>query len=418
MRKSKAIYSDQDSRIDYGVILPVLLLALISVATLFSTTYLQVAEGSLRTVLMQVAWYIVGTIAIVVIMQFDSEQLWKLSTVAYIIGLLLLVAVLFLYDRSTAAVTGARSWFRIASFSFQPSEVVKIFYILILAKVATQHNMAVKYRTSRTDWYLFLKLIAWSLPALVLVILQNDLGTTLVFLMILGGVMIMSGISWKILLPIILIVGLIGFLLIYLVVYNRQLLLNIGFKNYQFARIDSWLDPYRDQGGNGFQLFQSLKAIGSGGMTGKGFGVSEVYVPVRESDLIFATIGENFGFLGGTFLITVYFILIYQMIRVCFDTKNEFYSYIATGVIMMILFHVVENIGMTIGLLPLTGIPLPFISQGGSSLLGNMMGIGLIMSMRYHFKSYMFEDEEEAFAQKMGDTRSLTEQLFRRSTVK
>ena len=177
--------------------------------------------------------------------------------------------------------------------------------------------------------------------------------------------------------------------------YNRQILLNIGFKNYQFARIDSWLDPYGDQGGNGYQLFQSLKAIGSGKMLGKGFGVSDVYVPVRESDLIFATIGENFGFLGGTFLIAIY-LSCYQMIRVCFDTKNEFYTYIATGVIMMILFHVVENIGMTIGLLPLTGIPLPFISQGGSSLLGNMMGIGLIMSMRYHFKSTIFEDEDSA----------------------
>ena len=142
-------------------------------------------------------------------------------------------------------------------------------------------------------------------------------------------------------------------------------------------------------------------------MFGKGFGTSDVYVPVRESDLIFATIGENFGFLGGTFLIALYFILIYQMIRVCFDTKNEFYTYIATGVIMMIMFHVVENIGMTIGLLPLTGIPLPFISQGGSSLLGNMMGIGLIMSMRYHFKSTIFEDEDAAFGAKHQDATML-----------
>ena len=358
-------------------------------------------------VLMQVVWYMVGVVAIVVIMQFDSEQLWKLTTWGYILGLLMLLAVLFFYDRATYADTGAKSWFRFGTFSFQPSEVVKIFYILILAKVATSHNMKTKYKTNHTDWQLFVKLILWAAPALVLVILQNDLGTTLVFLMILGGVLIMSGISWKILLPIIIVAGLIGALLIYLVVYNRQILLNIGFKNYQFARIDSWLDPYGDQGGNGYQLFQSLKAIGSGKMLGKGFGVSDVYVPVRESDLIFATIGENFGFLGGTFLIAIYFILIYQMIRVCFDTKNEFYTYIATGVIMMILFHVVENIGMTIGLLPLTGIPLPFISQGGSSLLGNMMGIGLIMSMRYHFKSTIFEDEDSAFGANHQDATML-----------
>lgn len=407
MKKKNLMYDDKDSRIDYGVILPVLLLAFISIATLFSTTYLISGNTSLRMVLMQVVWYMVGVVAIVVIMQFDSEQLWKLTTWGYIFGLLMLLAVLFFYDRATFADTGAKSWFRFGTFSFQPSEVVKIFYILILAKVATSHNMKTKYKTNQTDWQLFVKLILWAAPALVLVILQNDLGTTLVFLMILGGVLIMSGISWKILLPIIIVVALIGALLIYLVVYNRQILLNIGFKNYQFARIDSWLDPYGDQGGNGYQLFQSLKAIGSGRMFGKGFGVSDVYVPVRESDLIFATIGENFGFLGGTFLIAVYFILIYQMIRVCFDTKNEFYTYIATGVIMMILFHVVENIGMTIGLLPLTGIPLPFISQGGSSLLGNMMGIGLIMSMRYHFKSTIFEDEDAAFGANQQDATML-----------
>ena len=407
MKKKNLMYDDKDSRIDYGVILPVLLLAFMSIATLFSTTYLISGNTSLRMVLMQVVWYVVGVVAIIIIMQFDSEQLWKLTTWGYILGLIMLLAVLFFYDRATYADTGAKSWFRFGTFSFQPSEVVKIFYILILAKVATSHNMKTKYKTNQTDWQLFVKLILWAAPALVLVILQNDLGTTLVFLMILGGVLIMSGISWKILLPIIIVVALIGALLIYLVVYNRQILLNIGFKNYQFARIDSWLDPYGDQGGNGYQLFQSMKAIGSGRMLGKGFGVSDVYVPVRESDLIFATIGENFGFLGGTFLIAVYFILIYQMIRVCFDTKNEFYTYIATGVIMMILFHVVENIGMTIGLLPLTGIPLPFISQGGSSLLGNMMGIGLIMSMRYHFKSTIFEDEDAAFGANQQDATML-----------
>ncbi|MGB4921637.1 MAG: FtsW/RodA/SpoVE family cell cycle protein, partial [Enterococcus aquimarinus] len=109
----------------------------------------------------------------------------------------------------------------------------------------------------------------------------------------------------------------------------------------------------------------------------------DVYVQVRESDMIFSVIGENFGFVGSTLVILLYFVLIYRMIRVCFDTNNEFYAYIATGIIMMILFHVFENIGANIGLLPLTGIPLPFISQGGSALLSNMIGIGLILSMRY-----------------------------------
>ncbi len=107
-----------------------------------------------------------------------------------------------------------------------------------------------------------------------------------------------------------------------------------------------------------------MKAIGSGQLLGKGFNVSNVYVPVRQSDMIFSVIGENFGFIGCCLLIFIYLLLIFQMIQVTFDTKNEFYAYISTGVIMMILFHVFENIGMNIGLLPLTGIPLPFVSQG------------------------------------------------------
>lgn len=202
----------------------------------------------------------------------------------------------------------------------------------------------------------------------------------------------MSGIGWQIILPFTVGSIIVAALLIFLVAFNREWLYALGFQDYQFSRIDSWLDPYHDTSNASLQLVQSFKAIGSGQLFGKGFGVSEVYVPVRESDMIFTVIAENFGFIGATFLIFVYFILIYQMIMVVFDTRNEFYTYIATGVIMMILFHVLENIGMNIGLLPITGIPLPFISQGGSSLLGNMMGIGLIMSMRYNYKDYKEED--------------------------
>lgn len=145
---------------------------------------------------------------------------------------------------------------------------------------------------------------------------------------------------------------------------GRAILEKVGFQSYQFSRVDTWLHPDQDTSNQGYQLWQSIKAVGSGGVTGTGFNNSKVYVPVRESDMIFSVIGENFGFVGGILLILLYLLLIYLMIRVTFDTKNEFYAYISTGVIMMILFHVFENIGMNIGLLPLTGIPLPFISAG------------------------------------------------------
>jgi len=396
MRNQQTTQNADVSKIDYGIILSVFLLAIISVLTIYSTTVLQM-DGGIDTTIMQLIWYGIGIIAAAIVMHFDSEQLWKVAPLAYGAGILLLFLVLIFYDRNTYALQGAKSWFRFGSVTFQPSEVVKVALIIMLARVITEHNMHIDDRTEKTDMNLLLKIAMWSAPPLLLVILQNDLGTTLVFLAIIIGMTFLSGVSWKILLPVFGTIGALGSLLIYLVVYNRDVLLNFGFQNYQFARIDSWLDPFGDSTGDAYQLAQSMKAIGSGKLFGKGLGVSEVYVPVRVSDMIFSTIGENFGFIGGCFLIFIYFLLIYQMIRICFDTKNEFYAYMATGVIMMILFHVLENIGMTIGLLPITGIPLPFISQGGSALLGNMLGIGLVMSMRYHYRSYMFSEEDEHF---------------------
>lgn len=396
MRNQQTTQNADVSKIDYGIILSVFLLAIISVLTIYSTTVLQ-TDGGIGTTIMQLVWYGIGIIAAAIVMHFDSEQLWKVAPIAYGAGVLLLFLVLTFYDRNTYALQGAKSWFRFGSVTFQPSEVVKVALIIMLSRVITEHNMHIDDRTEKTDMNLLLKIAMWSAPPLLLVILQNDLGTTLVFLAIIIGMTFLSGVSWKILLPVFGTIGALGSLLIYLVVYNRDVLLNFGFQNYQFARIDSWLDPFGDSTGDAYQLAQSMKAIGSGKLFGKGLGVSEVYVPVRVSDMIFSTIGENFGFIGGCFLIFVYFLLIYQMIRICFDTKNEFYAYMATGVIMMILFHVLENIGMTIGLLPITGIPLPFISQGGSALLGNMLGIGLVMSMRYHYRSYMFSEEDGHF---------------------
>lgn len=397
MRNQQLKSKSDVSKIDYGIILSIILLALISFLTIYSTTYLMSGTPSLRPTLMHMLWYIIGSVAAGVMMFFDSEQLWKLAPIAYGIGVVLLILILIFYDRTSYIMQGAKSWFVIGSVSFQPSEVVKISLIMMLGRVITQHNMDTPERTVKTDGKLILRIGLWSLPLLVLIMAQNDLGTVLVYLAIIIGMTLLSGISWKILMPLFSFIGVIGAFLIYLVIYNRNILLNLGFMPYQFARIDSWLNPFGDSRGDAFQLAQSMKAIGSGQLFGKGLGVSEVYVPVRESDMIFSTIGENFGFIGGCFLIFIYFLLIYQMIRICFDTKNEFYAYMTAGVIMMILFHVLENVGMTIGLLPITGIPLPFISQGGSALLGNMLAIGLVMSMRFHYNSYILSEDEEHY---------------------
>ncbi|WP_338214610.1 FtsW/RodA/SpoVE family cell cycle protein [Companilactobacillus muriivasis] len=385
--------NDVDSRIDYGIIFSVMMLAIIGLMSIYVAT-IQDSQNPLKNVVSQVAWYVIGAAIIAVIMQFDVEQLWQVANYAYYAGIALLLLVLIFYSRSYAASTGAKSWFAIGSFTFQPSEVMKPAFILMLGKVITNHNSQYQVHKISSDFLLLGKLLLWTLPVMVLLKLQNDFGTILVFVAILGGMILVSGIDWRILLTGFLIVAVIGgtALLFATTDWGREILGHFGFRAYQFSRIDSWLNPSADTSENGYQIWQNMKAIGSGQLFGKGFNVSNVYVPVRESDMIFSVIGENFGFIGSCVLILLYFLLIYQMIQVTFDTKNEFYAYVSTGVIMMILFHVFENIGMSVGLLPLTGIPLPFISQGGSALLGNMIGIGLVMSMRFHHKSYMFEN--------------------------
>lgn len=391
--------NNNQSRIDYGIMLSVLLLAIVGIVSLYSTSVMIQGE-SIRLPVMQSLWYILGIAVAAVIMLFDSEQLWKLTNYLYWLGVLALGLTLIFYDRPLAIVSGAKSWIKIPviNITFQTSEFAKIPYILMLAKTVTLHNSSYSNRTLRSDFILLGKLILWSIVPFILIMRQNDLGTTLVYLAILVGIVLLSGVQWKILLPIAIVLFVIGGATIFMVVYNRDFLKSaFGFQDYQFLRIDTWLDPHHDTTASSYQITQAFKAIGSGEMFGKGLGVSDVYVPVRESDMIFATIGENFGFVGGSFLIFIYFVLVYNMIKVVYDTKNEFYAYIAAGVIMMIVFHVLENIGMNIGLLPVTGIPLPFVSQGGSALLGNMMGVGLIMSMRFHHRSYMFSGEGKKF---------------------
>lgn len=306
-------------------------------------------------------------------------------------------AILIFYSRSYFASTGAKSWFAIGSITFQPSEVMKPAYILMMGRVITVHNNTHPTHTIRSDFELIGKMVLWLLPIVISLHLQNDFGTTLVFAAIFAGMLLVSGISWKIIIPGVISVATIGITALSLVAttFGRTILEHVGFQAYQFSRVDTWLHPSQDTSNNGYQLWQSIKAVGSGQIMGTGFNTSKVYVPVRESDMIFSVIGENFGFIGGILLILLYLLLIYQMIRVTFDTKNEFYAYIATGVVMMILFHVFENIGMSIGLLPLTGIPLPFISAGGSSLIGNLIGVGMIMSMRFHDHSYMFSNKDQ-----------------------
>ena len=390
--------NDVESRIDWGIIFCVLLLALIGLASIYVAAVHDRQQTSVaRQVITQLVWYAVGTILIIVIMQFDAEQLWKLAPIVYWLSVFLMFAILVFYSRAYYASTGAKSWFAIGPFTFQPSEIMKPAYILMMGRVITTHNNRYSVHTVDSDWRLIGTMFLWLLPILISLKFQNDFGTGLVFFAIFCGMVLVSGVTWQILAPAATILVVVGGSALAMVTSSvgRQILEHVGFQAYQFDRVDTWLHPEQDTTNQGYQLWQSIKAVGSGGITGTGFNNSKVYVPVRESDMIFSVIGENFGFIGGVLLILIYLLLIYLMIRVTFDTKNEFYAYISTGVIMMIFFFFFYNIGVNIFILPFKGIPLPFISAGGSSLIGNLIGIGMVMSMRYHHHSYMFSSNRE-----------------------
>lgn len=375
------------SKIDFTLVLILMLLSLASLVAIYS------ANSSF--VIKQVVFYVIGTAIIAGIMQLDSDQLKKLSWYLYGFGLVLLLLLIVAPSSIAREINGAKSWFTLPGFSLQPSEFVKVFLILTLSKIIVDHQEKHISKTTQSDFLLLLKIGGITFVPLLLVMQQPDLGTSLVLIAIMVGMIFISGISWKIITPIFgggitLATG-----VLYMVIWHPEWLKKyLGVQEYQFGRIYSWLDPYNYQSSTGYHLTQSLLAIGSGQTTGKGIGTSEVILPENHTDFIFSVVGEEFGFIGASVIISLFFLLIYHITKVALETKNSFYTCICVGVISMITFHVFQNIGMTVGVLPITGIPLPFISYGGSSLLGNMLAIGLIFSIRFHYKKYMFSSDE------------------------
>jgi rod shape determining protein RodA len=381
--------NNKTTKLDYNLVFILILLFLASCLAIYSAQ----ASGQYKEnfLIKQIFWYAVGSGIITGVMTLDSDQLRKLTWYAYGFGLLMLGFLIVAPESIAPVINGAKNWFKIPGVgTIQPSEFVKIFIILGLARVIEDHHQKNQIKTMQTDFWLLVKMGIVTMAPLALIIKQ-DLGTALVFLAIMIGMIFISGISWKLLTPLFSAgIALVG-TVFYFVLWNPDLLEKyLGVGEYQLRRIYSWLDPYSYQGSDAYQLTKSLLAIGSGQTGGKGFGNREVYLPESQTDFIFSVVGEEYGFIGASVLISLFFLLVYHITKVGMETKNNFYTYICVGVISMITFHVFQNVGMTIGVLPITGIPLPFISYGGSALMGNMLGLGLIFSIRYHYKKYMF----------------------------
>lgn len=354
-------------KVDLLLILGVLALCSYGALMIFSATQGNVKPGEDPYTFLkrQIVWIVLGIVIAAFLTFSDYNLLRHYLVPIYVLNLLLLILVFFIGQESH----GAQRWIPFGIFHLQPSEFAKIFLIIVLAILLSARKGEA---TGLAD--IGLSFLFAALPW-VLIFIQPDLGTALVLFAILMGMLIAAGMKMRYFAVIVLSCVLIAFLMI-----NFQVL-----KDYQMKRIMVFVDPGIDPLGAGYNIQQSKIAVGSGQLTGKGlFSGTQTnlqFLPARHTDFIFAVVGEELGFLGSTLLLGLYFIVISRGIRIAATSKNMLGTLIAVGVVSMWLFQIMVNIGMTIGIMPITGIPLPFISSGGSSLWANMIGVGLLLSI-------------------------------------
>jgi rod shape-determining protein RodA len=382
-------------QIDYTLIFIMFLLAIVSTIAINS------AEATLPEVLQsinfsikQIQWYVIGTFAVAVTMLIDYDRFKQLSWYLYGFGMLLLLGLEFLPAPIVQTIKGATSWYKLGPLgNFQPSELMKIFMIIVLSKIIADHREKYPKNTLQDDFILIGKIAATAAPPVLLLVRQPDMGMTMVFCAIIASLILVSGIKWRIILTAVISVVTVSGTGIFIFIKFPDFFLKyiLGGQEYQLSRFYGWLNPFEYAGEQGFQLVKSLLAIGSGELIGKGYQNLEVYLPEAHTDFIFAIISEQFGFIGGSIVVSLFFLLIYRMIHISLESNDPYGSYLCTGVIGMITFQVFQNIGMTIGLLPITGLPLPFVSYGGSSLATYMVAIGIVLNVRSRTRKYMFD---------------------------
>ncbi|MGN4425758.1 FtsW/RodA/SpoVE family cell cycle protein [Bacillus cereus group sp. MYBK30-1] len=345
---------------------------------------------NINFVLKQIQWYIIGFVAIAVIMIIDFDRYKQIAWYLYGFAIVLLIG-LELQVPGAVTIKGATAWYSLPGIgNFQPSEIMKLFLIIVIGRIIANHNEKYFFRTNREDFILLGKIFAASLPPLLLIAKEPDLGNTLVISAMLAAMVLVSGIRWRFIFGLTSGVFVIGSTLTYIYFTHTEFFKGHILKEYQLNRFYGWLAPY-EYDAQGFQLRQAFLAAGSGEMQGKGWENGQVYFPEPHTDFIFTNVAEQFGFLGASVIISLFFLLIYRMIHIALESNEPFGSYICAGTIGMFTFQVFQNIGMTIGLLPITGITLPLMSYGGSSLLTYMIAIGFILNVRSRTKIFMFK---------------------------
>lgn len=360
----------------------ILLFALIAISVLAIFNAQQLGQYDQNFAIKQVIYYAIGIGMLIAIQFIDLEQLYKSSLYLYIFGVLLVIILHFSPHSIARPVNNAKSWFNEIPFiTIQPSEITKIVFIFFIAALIVKHREKFTENTLNSDLWLIGKIMIATVIPVIFILKQPDLGTSLVFFFIAGVLIILSGIDWKLLL-ILIVGGIASVVLAVLFIVNFPDLSQtvLGIKKYQVDRVMTWFDPTQQVSDDRYHIDLSLLTIGSGQLTGKGMKNAEVPLPEAHTDFIFSIIGESFGFIGASLVIFLFFLLIYRLVTLGMKVFefNPFGSYICFGFMALILIHTFQNIGMTIGLMPITGIPLLFISYGGSTTLSTMIGFAVV----------------------------------------
>lgn len=375
---------DKVKKIDWSIVLILLLFMVISTMLVYSATIDDPKYGASGFHKKNLINFGIGFFVFLFVTFIDFRIFLKISAYLYTFGIGLLVALYFWGEERHAA----QGWFTIpvVNMDFQPAELMKLLIIIaIAAYLARKKGERLRF------WQDVVPIGLIVFVPFVLVLMQPDLGNAMIFLVILLGMYWIGNIKYThVLIGTALVAALIaGFFFVFEKYHTPiETYAKANGKGHWVERIDTFIDPSRVDSDKNYQFRLSKIAIGSGMLTGDGYlkgnSVHNNFIPVVYSDAIFVVVGEEFGFRGASILLLLYFILIYRMILISIQSTDLAGSYMIVGIVSMFVFQIFQNIGMFIGLMPLTGITLPFISYGGTSLIINMMSMGLIMSVLLH----------------------------------
>jgi rod shape determining protein RodA len=360
-------------QLDWKLITIVLVIFGFGLIILSSATHAN-STGGFTQIYKQVLAFILGAGALIFILLFDYNILGKYYKEIYLISLILLAVVLI--PGIGAVRGGARSWLHLGPLDLQTSEIVKLTFIISYAKIVESKKG--KLNTIKE----IVPVLLYALPFIGLLLAQPDLGGAIVFICIIAAMLFLSGLSTKLIKRTIIIIVLIS------------PLLYLAMADHQKVRIEAFLNPEDVTLQGNYQVMQSMIAIGSGGVTGKGLyngsQNQENFLPVQDSDFVFAVIGEELGAFGMLFVILMFTLFIIRLLYIAKEAKDFYGSLIVIGVMGMFAYQIIQNIGMTVALIPVTGVTLPFISAGASSVLTSLANLGLVLNVYMRRKKINF----------------------------